>query len=184
MLLKSFFAAAAVLALVAPAAIAEDAGFGWENSAPVNGQQGDIRHNSAKTDTNNFYQQDASPGRRVDAPVHQTGITGTGGISNNSGGTGLLDGLLRTTSTGGVIPGTQISPANLAIMVEKHRPFGGQLPKTTLDSFVARSGYNDRIYGDEGTDGPPPYSSFGVIQQGGVSATTGHRNSGLPSAWY
>ena len=61
------------------------------------------------------------------------------------------------------------------------------LPPTTLDSFVAQSGNNDAIYGDEGEDGPPPYESFTAehrIERGITSGglTTGHR-SGLPSSW-
>jgi hypothetical protein len=65
---------------------------------------------------------------------------------------------------------------------------GGRLPKTTLDSFVRNAGGSaDQIYGDEGTEGPPPFYKFtdnhfiGTgITSGGL--TTGHR-SGLPSAW-
>jgi hypothetical protein len=81
------------------------------------------------------------------------------------------------------IPGTHLALGNLAYMVEHHSPIGGQLPVTNLDSFVHQSGYNDMIYGDEGTDGPPPYSYFLTIGSGGVNATTGHP-SDAPSAWY
>jgi hypothetical protein len=60
---------------------------------------------------------------------------------------------------------------------------GGVLPPTQMTSFVADSGYNDFIYGDEGTDGPPPYDDFGYIGDGmSGGLTTGHP-SGAPSAW-
>jgi hypothetical protein len=91
------------------------------------------------------------------------------------------------TSMGGPLiffgQNTYIAPANLAYQTEHHSIFGGKLPETKLDSFVHKSGYNEMIYGDEGTDGPPPFSSFSTIQSGGVSATTGHP-SDAPSAWY
>ena len=62
------------------------------------------------------------------------------------------------------------------------------LPKTNLDSFVAQAGGQaELIYGDEGTDGPPPYDNFTEehriergIHDGGL--TTNHK-SGLPEAW-
>jgi hypothetical protein len=65
---------------------------------------------------------------------------------------------------------------------------GRSLPKTTLDSFVMQAGGSaDQIYGDEGSEGPPPFFGFDEshyigtgIQSGGL--TTGH-HSGLPSAW-
>jgi hypothetical protein len=61
----------------------------------------------------------------------------------------------------------------------------GSLPPTTLDSFVYNSGYDDSIYGDEGSYGPPPYWDFSTIGSGmgaygGLS--TGH-SSPLPSSW-
>jgi hypothetical protein len=61
----------------------------------------------------------------------------------------------------------------------------GSLPPTTLDSFVYNSGYDDTIYGDEGSYGPPPYSDFDTIGSGMGSyggLTTGHSSS-LPSSW-
>ncbi len=64
----------------------------------------------------------------------------------------------------------------------------GGLPPTVLDSFVRTAGGSaDQIYGDEGSDGPPPFSTFDSshriergIHSGGL--TTGHQ-SGLPEAW-
>ena len=69
-------------------------------------------------------------------------------------------------------------------------PFGGSLslPPTMLDSFVKNAGGQaDLIYGDEGTNGPPPFNSFTpehYINSGIHSSglTTGHQSS-LPSSW-
>jgi hypothetical protein len=88
---------------------------------------------------------------------------------------------LGSTGTGVPIPGTNLAVGNLAIWVEKKSPVG-TLPVTNLDSIVAQSGYSDMVFGDEGTEGPPPYSSFGTIDAG-IRATTGHQ-SDAPSAWY
>lgn len=81
-------------------------------------------------------------------------------------------------ATGAPFPGSFIAPANLALAAERKR----SLPPTRLDSIVFSSGYADDVFGDEGTWGPPPYSSFGTIDRG-VHATTGHQ-SDAPSAWY
>jgi hypothetical protein len=179
MLLKSVLIAAAAISLVAPAALADDLGFGWQDSAPVNGDAGDVSHNSAKTDTNRFYQPvpNGDGDTRVNAPVHQTSNTIHGGVQDTLGG-------LPDTTSGATLPGGGVSPGNLAYMTEHKSRIGGTLPATKLDSFVAKSGYNDSIYGDEGTFGPPPYSSFNVINNGGLQMTTGHKGKGLPSAWY
>ena len=65
------------------------------------------------------------------------------------------------------------------------------LPPCQMDSFVHNAGgMADLIYGDEGTDGPPPYSSFTAIHriEAGIfgdtreGLTTGHATN-LPSAW-
>jgi len=61
------------------------------------------------------------------------------------------------------------------------------LPRTTLDSFVYQAGgAADQIYGDEGTDGPPPMSGMDESHTIGSgihsNLTTGH-SSDLPSAW-
>jgi hypothetical protein len=63
------------------------------------------------------------------------------------------------------------------------------LPPTQLSSFVLDSGMNDAIYGDEGTDGAPPYEGFdeshrlinGMLGTD-IGLTTGHP-SDAPSAW-
>lgn len=58
-----------------------------------------------------------------------------------------------------------------------------ELPPTRLSSFVADSGYDENIYGDEGTLGPPPIHGFeynntiaaGLCNCGnGEGLTTGH----------
>jgi len=64
----------------------------------------------------------------------------------------------------------------------------GGLPQTRLDSLVKDSGYNDLIYGDEGTDGPPPYNSFTpdhyIVNgmSGDTGLTTGH-GTVLTTSW-
>lgn len=73
------------------------------------------------------------------------------------------------------------------------RPSGtvNGLPPCTMDSFVRNAaGMADLIYGDEGTDGPPPFEEFtaihridtGIFGDTNKGLTTGHR-SHLPSAW-
>jgi hypothetical protein len=87
------------------------------------------------------------------------------------------------TSSGMPIPGTYIAPANIALQTEHHSPFGGALPATNLDSIVAQSGYSDFAFGDEGTDGPPPYSgAWGVINEGLHNITTGHPSDAIPES--
>lgn len=81
----------------------------------------------------------------------------------------------------------RLAPATTAIL---DRTFGRLLflPPTSMESFVRNSaGSADLIYGDEGTDGPPPFEGFdeshrinsGIYTPG---LTTGHR-SALPEAW-
>ena len=73
--------------------------------------------------------------------------------------------------------GAYMAPGNFAA----RQWGGGVLWPTRLDSIVATSGYNFMVFGDEGTDGPPPLDDFGTIDSG-VTATTGHP-SDAPSAW-
>ncbi|HEY9715968.1 MAG TPA: hypothetical protein V6C69_00760 [Trichormus sp.] len=65
------------------------------------------------------------------------------------------------------------------------------LPPTTMDSFVYEAkDQAEHIYGDEGSDGLPPYFGFdyvhrinnGISGQRDAGLTTGH-GSYLPSAW-
>jgi hypothetical protein len=66
--------------------------------------------------------------------------------------------------------------------------FGYILPPTSLDSFVTNAaGLAENIYGDEGTDGLPPYQGFTEDHTIGAGIynpflTTGHASL-LPSAW-
>lgn len=66
-----------------------------------------------------------------------------------------------------------------------------RLPPTNLDSFVYQAGgAAEAIYGDEGTNGPPPYSGFGqghriaagITGRRNAGLTTGH-GSQMPTAW-
>jgi hypothetical protein len=55
---------------------------------------------------------------------------------------------------------------------------------TVLDSFVAQSGYNDMIYGDESVEGPPPYFDFlpiGAGMSGMTGLTGGNQDLNLPT---
>jgi hypothetical protein len=97
----------------------------------------------------------------------------------------ITDNLLTVTS----MPerGTFVAPGNFALRQTHWR----SLPVTNLDSFVAQSGMDFNIYGDEGIWGPPPLNGFefeNTIEQGiensqdNATLTTGHR-APLPSAW-
>jgi hypothetical protein len=80
-------------------------------------------------------------------------------------------------ATSAPFQGTYAAPANFALRNEGRMT----LPPTQLTSIVRDSGMNDQVFGDEGTDGPPPYDDFSYLING-VSATTGHQ-SDAPSAW-
>jgi len=63
------------------------------------------------------------------------------------------------------------------------------LPPTNLDSFVAQSGYNENIYGDESTGLPPLFGftqasriNTGILGVNNAGLTTGH-GSYMPDAW-
>lgn len=113
-----------------------------------------------------------------------SGATGKGKTTN-----GLLapdiPGVTSQTATGMPIKGTFIAPANLALRNQGMFV----LPVTNLDSFVAQSGYDDLIYGDEGVDDIPPYFEFTEehriergIERSNPGLTTGHP-SDAPDAW-
>lgn len=165
------FAAVLSLACIAPAR-ADETGMEspWAD-ASTGEQSGNFTY---KTDRQQPYVHE-DQGRLVQSVYRQAQESG----KQNAAG--------LTTSMGGPIvlfgQNTGIALTNLAYQTEHHSMVGGKLPQTRLDSFVHQSGYNDMIYGDEGTYGPPPYSMFMTIQSGGVSATTGHQ-SDAPSAWY
>lgn len=96
---------------------------------------------------------------------------------------------------GGILPGTEVSPAVYAMLPPALRALvrvRGQknfLPPTQLDSFVKESGYDEHIYGDEGTDGLPPENEFlpqnrinwGIVGIRDRGITTGH-GSIMPAA--
>jgi hypothetical protein len=146
---------------------------GWADGVSGQPGQSGAMQNSAKTDSVNFYVPQTANGAPETA--HRTGLTSqqmtTGGLETSMGGPMIIFGR-----------NTYYAPSNIALQTEKGAK-AGKLPRTTFDSFVYNSGYNDHIYGDEGTEGPPPYSSFSTIGSGGVTATTGHP-SDCPSAWY
>ncbi|MBX3073191.1 hypothetical protein KF728_14400 [Candidatus Obscuribacterales bacterium] len=85
----------------------------------------------------------------------------------------------------------QVRPTGLGGLAQIHGRTGRNgLPVTSLDSFVLNAGgAADQIYGDEGTEGPPPFEEFTAghriqagIQGNASGLTTGH-GSYLPCAW-
>ena len=151
---------AAVFAVHAPAALAQAGG------AP-----------GAQSETTNTTGDQAIQGTTFtpEAPQGQTNLTS--GQTLNAGG--FAGPLLQGTSTPGAVPGAPFFGLNGTGYSSN------SLPPTTLDSLVFNSGYNDTIYGDEGTTGPPPYYDFSTINTGMIlypNLTTGHA-SALPSAW-
>lgn len=160
------------------------------DSTAATGNSGDYGNSSWRTtETNLDYMHQDGQGNQELAPQGWSNFTnaqGSGSSPNapflygaNSGDFSFNSG----AATGAPIPGTFRAPGNLALKSQGLK----DLPPTRLDSFVRNSGYNDRIYGDEGTEGPPPYFGFDSgsriergIFSGGLS--TGHR-SDAPSAW-
>lgn len=107
--------------------------------------------------------------------------------NTTTGATTQQSSVVLPTTSSMPYPGTYYAPGNISGMW-----WGGpNLPVTNMDSFVAESGYNFDIYGDEGVWGPPPLNGFdfpNTIEQGieespdNGTLTTGHR-AALPSAW-
>jgi hypothetical protein len=155
-------------------AMAEDGDNPWLDAGGTGEKSG---NKSAETDKTPAYEH-KNEGRQT---VGQFGVAQKTAAQQ-------FDKLKTRSSTPLIFAGqnTYISPANMAYMTEHHSMIGGKLPETKLDSFVHKAGQNgmaEFIYGDEGTQGPPPYDFFMTIQTGGVEATTGHP-SDAPSAWY
>lgn len=107
------------------------------------------------------------------------GNAGMGGFAHSSAATSSqTPPQLNPTSTGRLAP-------------VFGRPTYNGLAPTRLDSFVKTAGERaEMIYGDEGSDGLPPYDGFtrqhriasGIVGQRSQGLTTGH-GSRLPSAW-
>jgi hypothetical protein len=170
-MMKRIVVAFATVCSVASPALAE----GWADAPGVNGQQGQQQYTSGGTDTVNFYNPQQPP-------TNDRGYGPSPGIWGNTHSSGH-------TSTQGIgwaevansapLLGSMLAPGNMALKAEGK----SSLPQTRLDSIVAATGYSDEVFGDEGTDGPPPLGDFATIgEAGGVTATTGHQ-SNAPSAW-
>jgi hypothetical protein len=120
-------------------------------------------------------------------------------VAASQGSTGTFGNTSRTTNnfrransvftTSQRLPG--VRPTGLGGLAQINGPRGRNgLPQTSLDSFVLNAGgAAEQIYGDEGTDGPPPYDEFTAghriqagIQGNAAGLTTGH-GSYLPCAW-
>lgn len=87
------------------------------------------------------------------------------------------------TATGMPKRNSYVAPGNIALQQTGMK----QLPQTRLDSFVAESGYNDKIYGGENCIYSKGFTQEHRIERGIVGdraqgLTTGH-GSVLPSAW-
>ncbi len=161
------------------------------NSTANTGKQGG-QSNGRSTQTNRDYRQVSSPGHHRTAAQGQTRYTSRQGAFSPNGprlwGTpSVIAGPWGQSGavTGAPFAGTPIAPGNFAA-----RQMGLiVLPPTQLTSLVRDSGMNDAIYGDEGTNGLPPYNGFDEshrIEAGmmgtGAGLTTGHR-SDAPEAW-
>jgi hypothetical protein len=155
----------------------------------VGSDTGNMGNSSGRTyEQNQDYQKQDSPGHECLGSPEQ-------GVFTNTQGAGAPNGpdLEGASSYQGHVPGASGAASSAPITGSYRAPGNIQLqnegktslPPTRLDSFVAASGYNDKIYGDESQQGMeymPPYTDFQTIQSGGVSATTGHP-SDAPSAW-
>lgn len=173
----ALIAAAFALVCAAPAAFADGSDENPWADTSAGAASGDKQGNfSLKTDHNQPYVHE-NAGRVVQAPYRKTQETRKDSLMQSAS---------RQTSMGGPLifagRNTFIAPQNLALQTEKHSMFGGKLPETHLDSLVFHNATPFQTFGDEGTDGPPPLSSFNTIQSS-VKATTGHP-SDAPSAWY
>ncbi len=181
---KSLLTALALSIAVAAPSYAQ----AWSDCAA----QGDTggAHNNGPSNYNASYE-------KVDSPGHSCLGSYNEGVKTNSQGAGAPNGPNLQGAPGmagfvagasgaamsGPIMGGFDAPGNLALKAMGMR----SLPQTRLDSFVAQSGWRDAIYGDEGTDGPPPYMAFPWFRhiEAGITSdklTTGHK-SDAPMAW-
>jgi hypothetical protein len=118
-----------------------------------------------------------------------TAAMGTNGIPFDTTTIQESNSSQAAVSAAEVAAAASIAAQQAALNAARPQMYNG-LPPTSLDSFVANSGYNDAIYGDEGTDGLPPYYGFdashrinaGITGQSAAGLTTGH-SSYLPDAW-
>lgn len=158
------------------------------NSTAAYGTQGGWGHSSFRgTESVWDYEHKNAPEQFELAPQGWADYTNTQGAASPNGP--LLYGTPSTASgpngqsgaaSSSPFQGTYAAPGNFALRNEGRQT----LPPTRLTSIIRDGGMNDHAYGDEGTSGPPPYSSFTTIEgTGGVSSlTTGHP-SDAPSAW-
>ncbi|MDR3613122.1 MAG: hypothetical protein P4L53_06130 [Candidatus Obscuribacterales bacterium] len=100
------------------------------------------------------------------------------------------NGSTSALSAAEVAAAAAIAAEQAALNASRPQMYNG-LPPTSLDSFVSNAGGSaELIYGDEGTDGLPPYYGFdashrinaGITGQSAAGLTTGH-SSYLPDAW-
>jgi hypothetical protein len=120
------------------------------------------------------------------SPQGQTYRTQTGAQKESAGGFHSGGGQSKDSINGPMLPPTQTTQYGVGPgMTTDLR----HLPPTMLDSFVRNSTNPEAIYGDEGTNGPPPIDGFNyenTIGSGLPGAqtmlSTGHA-SVLPSAW-
>ena len=160
------------------------------NSTASPGTQGGFGHSDWKgTQTPFNYNQLSSPGHSQLAPQGWADTTNAQGAGSPNGpllfgtpGFAAGPGGQSGAATAAPFQGTYAAPGSYAL-----RQIGrGTLPPTQLTSLVQDSGMSDAIYGDEGTDGIPPYFGFDeshrIINGLPGTLTTGHQ-SDAPSAW-
>lgn len=132
-----------------------------------------------------------SPAQAQEFDLPSSGASGDYGHATNYTGESPA-GTGGTFSFPTVSQSVVMNPTTLGRLTPRLGPVGfNGLPPTRLDSFVLNAGASaDLIYGDEGTDGPPPYSEFtkmhriesGIHGDTAAGLSTGHR-ANLPSAW-
>lgn len=98
--------------------------------------------------------------------------------TNNTGEGPQGTGALSTWSTG---------PQSTVRLPTGFGQLAGPPQKCVLTSIVKDSGYNDFVFGDEGTEGPPPYFDFAplsvAIGSGGGSGSGGSAAQPLTALW-
>lgn len=100
--------------------------------------------------------------------------------------------ILTVVLTGALaLAGLYCSPAQAQQQMASRPGLINGLPPATMDSFVYEAGpHAEHIYGDEGTNGLPPYQGFsaahrinaGIMDQRDAGLTTGH-GSFMPKAF-
>ena len=113
------------------------------------------------------------------AQFQSGGSRGTSGLGTDRTGQGQQGmGALSTYKAG---------PQSSVRLPTGFGQLAGPPQKCVLTSIVKDSGYNDFVFGDEGTEGPPPYFDFAplaaAIGGGGGSGSGGSAAPALNALW-